>query len=37
MPLRDGVLAVAYYKFKDGSVVLLHMEVPQELSDLGYG
>ena len=30
-------LAVAYYKGEDGRVVLLHTEVPQELSGLGYG
>lgn len=33
MPLGDG--AVAYYKVEDGRVVLLHTEVPQELSGLG--
>jgi uncharacterized protein len=37
MPLGDGALAVAYYKVKDGRVILLHTEVPQELSGLGYG
>ena len=37
MPLGDGALAVAYYEVEDGRVVLLHMEVPQELSGLGYG
>ena len=37
MPLGDGVLAVAYYKVEDGRVVLLHAEVPQELSGLGQG
>jgi len=37
MPLGDGALAVAYYKVEDGRVVLLHTEVPQELSGLGYG
>lgn len=37
MPLGDGALAVAYYKVEDGQVVLLHTEVPQELSGLGYG
>jgi hypothetical protein len=37
MPLGDGALAVAYYKLEDGRVVLLHTEVPQELSGLGYG
>jgi uncharacterized protein len=37
MPLGDGALAVAYYKIEDGRVVLLHTEVPQELSGLGYG
>ena len=36
MPLADGAIAVAYYKIEDG-VVLLHTEVPQELSGLGYG
>jgi uncharacterized protein len=37
MPLGDGALAIAYYKVEDGRVVLLHTEVPQELSGLGYG
>ena len=37
MPLGDGALAVAYYKVEDGRVVLLHTQVPQELSGLGYG
>jgi predicted GNAT family acetyltransferase len=37
MPLGDGALAVAYYKVEDVRVVLLHTEVPQELSGLGYG
>ena len=37
MPLGDGALAVAYYKVEDGRGVLLHTEVPQELSGLGYG
>jgi hypothetical protein len=35
MPLGDGALAVAYYKVENGQVVLLHTEVPQELSGLG--
>ena len=37
MPLGDGALAVAYYEVEDGRVVLLHTQVPQELSGLGYG
>ena len=37
MPLGDGAPAVAYYKVEDGRVVLLHTEVPQELSGMGYG
>jgi uncharacterized protein len=37
MPLGGSLLAVAYYKIEDGRVVLLHTEVPQELSGLGYG
>jgi predicted GNAT family acetyltransferase len=37
MRLGDGALAVAYYKVEDGRIVLLHTEVPQELSGLGYG
>jgi predicted GNAT family acetyltransferase len=37
MPLGDGAIAVAYYKVEDGRVVLLHTEVPQELSGMGYG
>lgn len=37
MPIGDNALAVAYYKVEDGRVVLLHTEIPQELSGLGYG
>ena len=37
MPLGEGALAVAYYKVEDERVVLLHTEVPQERSGLGYG
>jgi hypothetical protein len=37
MNLEDGLIAVAYYKIEDGRVVLLHTEVPQELSGRGYG
>ena len=37
MSLGDGALAVAYYKVEDGPVVLLHAEVPQELSGPGHG
>ena len=37
MPLGDGALAVAYYKVEHGQVVLLHTEVPQELSGQGHG
>ncbi|WP_407156615.1 GNAT family N-acetyltransferase [Bradyrhizobium sp. STM 3557] len=37
MPLGNGALAVTYYKIEDGRVVLLHTEVPHELSGLGYG
>jgi predicted GNAT family acetyltransferase len=37
MPHSDGALAVAYYKVENGRVVLLHTEVPQELSGMGYG
>lgn len=37
MSLSGDALAVAYYKIEDGRVVLLHTEVPQELSGLGYG
>jgi len=37
MPLSDGALAVACYKVEDGRVVLLHTEVLQEPSGLGYG
>ncbi|MGY3607479.1 GNAT family N-acetyltransferase [Bradyrhizobium sp. Lot11] len=37
MSLGDGALAVADYKIEDGRVVLLHTEVPQKLSGLGYG
>jgi len=32
MRLIDGSLAVGYYKVEDGRVVLLHTELPQELS-----
>jgi predicted GNAT family acetyltransferase len=37
MPVGDGAIAVAYYKVEDGRVVLLHTEVPEELSGRGYG
>jgi predicted GNAT family acetyltransferase len=37
MPVGDGAIAVAYYKVEDDRVVLLHTEVPQELSGQGYG
>jgi uncharacterized protein len=37
MPVGEGGLAVAYYKVDGGRTVLLHTEVPQELSGLGYG
>jgi predicted GNAT family acetyltransferase len=37
MPLGEGALAVAYQKVEDGRIVLLHTEVPQEPSGLGYG
>lgn len=37
MPLDGGAIAVAYYKVEDDRVVLLHTEVPQELSGRGYG
>src|SRR5262245_54700840 len=37
MPVGDGAIAVAYYKVEDGRVVLLHTEVPQELSGREYG
>jgi hypothetical protein len=37
MPVGDGAIAVAYYKVEDGRVVLLHTEVPQELSGLAWG
>jgi hypothetical protein len=37
LPLDGGALAVSYYKEEDGRVVLLHTEVPQELSGQGIG
>jgi predicted GNAT family acetyltransferase len=37
MLLGDGALAVAYYKVEDDRVVLVHTEVPQELSGQGAG
>lgn len=37
IPVGNGAIAVAYYNVEDGRVVLLHTEVPQELSGLGYG
>jgi uncharacterized protein len=37
MLLGDGALAITYYKVENGRVVLLHTEVPQEPSGLGYG
>jgi predicted GNAT family acetyltransferase len=36
MPVGDD-LAVAYYKEQDGRLVLLHTEVPQQLSGQGVG
>lgn len=37
LPLEGGALAVSYYKEEDGRVILLHTEVPQELSGQGIG
>src|SRR4051794_23506360 len=37
MPVGGGAFAVAYYKVANGRVVLLHTEVPQELSGAGHG
>lgn len=37
LPLGGDALAVSYYKEEDGRVVLLHTEVPQELSGQGIG
>jgi len=37
MPVGDGPIAVAYYRVEDSRVVLLHTEVPQELTGVGYG
>lgn len=37
LPLGGDALAVTYYKEEDGRVVLLHTEVPQELSGQGIG
>ncbi len=37
LPLAGDALAVSYYKEEDGRVVLLHTEVPQELSGQGIG
>jgi uncharacterized protein len=37
LPLEGGALAVSYYKEEDGRVVLLHTEVPHELSGQGIG
>jgi predicted GNAT family acetyltransferase len=36
LPIGDHV-AVAYYRLNDGKVVLLHTEVPRELSGRGWG
>jgi predicted GNAT family acetyltransferase len=36
MPLGGNALAVSYYKVEDGRIILLHTEVPQELSGQGY-
>jgi predicted GNAT family acetyltransferase len=36
LPVGDA-LAVAYYKDENGRIVLLHTEVPQELSGRGIG
>lgn len=37
LPLDGGAIAVSYYKEEDGRVILLHTEVPQELSGQGVG
>jgi uncharacterized protein len=37
LPLDGGGIAVSYYKEEDGRVILLHTEVPQELSGQGIG
>jgi predicted GNAT family acetyltransferase len=35
LPIADGALAAAYYRVEDGRVVLIHTEVPSELSGNG--
>lgn len=37
LPLDGDAVAVSYYTEEDGRVVLLHTEVPQELSGRGIG
>lgn len=37
MPIADGAIAAAYYRLDDGVVVLIHTEVPFELSGNGIG
>jgi hypothetical protein len=36
MPLGGDALAVSYYKVEEGRIILLHTEVPQELSGQGF-
>jgi predicted GNAT family acetyltransferase len=36
-PSATAAFGVAYYKVEDDRIVLLHTEVPQQLSGLGYG
>lgn len=37
LPLRDGALAVPYYRTDDGRFVLLHTEVPPDFWGREYG
>lgn len=35
LPIADEILAAAYYRLENGKVVLIHTEVPSELSGQG--
>jgi predicted GNAT family acetyltransferase len=36
MPIASGVIAVAYYRIEDDTVMLVHTEVPFEYSGQGF-
>jgi len=37
LPIAEGVVAAAYYRLVDGTVILIHTEVPFEYSGKGIG